>query len=137
MKTCVKCYKNKPLDEFALNKKSKDGRSYDCKKCHREYVTEYYKLNPRKSKSSSLNRYGITIEDYEILFDKQKGVCAICSKPETRICTQGMVQSLSVDHDHETGLIRGLLCDRCNKAIGLFYHDLDLLTNAIEYLVVS
>ena len=137
MKICVKCRKNKPLDEFALNKKSKDGRSYICKKCHRKYVTEYYKLNPRKSKNGSLSRYGITIEDYEILFERQKGICAICGKPETRICTKGMVQSLSVDHDHKTGLIRGLLCDRCNKAIGLFYHNPDLLANVIEYLAVS
>ena len=138
MKKCNKCKINKPLKDFPINKRNKDGHQYYCKKCHCKKITDYHKANPRKRKNQSLKtHYGITIEDYEKLFDKQNGVCAVCSKVETRICTQGMIQSLSVDHDHSTGLIRGLLCDRCNKAIGLLYHDIGLLNKAVEYLTVD
>lgn len=138
MKKCRICKIEKPLKEFTTSKKTKDGHTCYCKKCHCKEVTDYYKKYPRKLKNHNLKKtYGITIEDYEKLFNKQKGVCAICGKVETRICTQGMVQSLSVDHDHSTGLIRGLLCDRCNKAIGLLYHDTDLLIKATKYLMID
>lgn len=137
MKKCIKCHKNKPLNKFPLNKNLKDGYNSVCKECHRKYVAEYYKLNPRKQKNCNLRKYGITVEEYDQLFEKQNGVCAVCRKPETRICTKKIIQSLSVDHDHYTGIVRGLLCDRCNKAIGLLYHDVDLLKRIIKYLKVT
>ena len=138
MKKCNKCKLKKSLEEFSLNKNSKDGHHVICKKCHCAYVTQYYKDNPRKLKNHNLKKnYGISIENYEYLFKQQNGVCAICGKPETRICTKRIVQSLSVDHDHSTGIVRGLLCDRCNKAIGLLYHSPELLINAIDYLLVD
>ena len=138
MKKCRKCKVKKPLEDFTRNKSRKNGRSIYCKKCHCKSVTDYYKKNPRKLRDHNLKKkYGITIADYEKLFEDQNGTCAICDKPETRICTKGIIQSLSVDHDHNTGLIRGLLCDRCNKAIGLLYHDIDMLAKGIEYLMVD
>lgn len=138
MKICNKCKKKKGLNEFAPTKGGKDGHSAVCKRCLCEGVTIYYKKNPRKLKNQNLKKnYGITVEDYEQLFEQQNGVCAICGKIETRICTKGIVQSLSVDHDHSSGLVRGLLCDRCNKAIGMLYHNTDLFIKAIEYLTVD
>lgn len=74
--------------------------------------------------------YGITIEEYEDKLEKQKGVCAICTQPETRK-TQ---RRLCVDHDHATGKIRDLLCQRCNSVIGYMKEDVKLLENAIAYL---
>ena len=63
----------------------------------------------------------------------QGGKCAICREKETRK-RRGRIARLSVDHDHSTGDIRGLLCTRCNTAIGLLEDDITLLKNAIDYL---
>lgn len=82
--------------------------------------------------------YGVTAEDYERLKRKQKNRCAICGQKERRIHYKTKKrQSLSVDHDHITGLVRGLLCRDCNFALGLFQHSLKLLLKAIKYLKVS
>lgn len=74
------------------------------------------------------SKYGITLDEYDEMFDKQNGVCAIC----------GMVwvggKRLLVDHDHKTGLVRGLLCHRCNVALGLVGDDITLLSNLSAYL---
>jgi hypothetical protein len=66
----------------------------------------------------------------------QGGVCMICDQPETRV-TRGTLDTLSVDHDHRTNVVRGLLCARCNKALGLFYDDVDLMATAVSYLAES
>ena len=81
-------------------------------------------------------RYGIDLDQYEWLLEQNKGVCWICRRPETRksLSKTVPVASLSVDHDSETGLIRGLLCHNCNVGIGSFKHDIERLQAAIEYL---
>ena len=73
--------------------------------------------------------YGITIEAYNLLLEWQGGVCYICRKPSR-------VRRLSVDHDHNTGKVRGLLCRRCNREIlGYFANDqIDVFQRAIDYL---
>ena len=73
-------------------------------------------------------RYGLTKEDYNDLLAAQNGGCAICLNPET----QG--RKLSVDHCHATNEIRGLLCSKCNAALGLLNDDTNILINAINYL---
>ena len=78
-------------------------------------------------------RYGISIDVYDSLFNSQVGVCAICKESET-IVRRGKVSDLAVDHDHATGTIRGLLCQRCNQGIGNFRNRVDLLASAINYL---
>jgi hypothetical protein len=65
---------------------------------------------------------------------EQEGLCAICGKPETAQGKHSVVKSLAVDHDHETGEIRGLLCSRCNNGIGHFGDNVELMKKAIEYL---
>lgn len=86
------------------------------------------KNNPLKVKAHDLKkRYGISITDYNRLLESQGGVCAICK-------TVGGKKGLGVDHCHETGGIRGLLCSKCNTAIGLFNDSKNLLSSASDYL---
>lgn len=65
-------------------------------------------------------RFGITTVEYDSMFELQGGVCAICRQPETVRTRVGVVRRLAVDHDHETNLVRGLLCYRCNTTLGQF-----------------
>lgn len=71
--------------------------------------------------------YNITLEDYKLMFTDQEGVCKICKKLEDK-------RMLSVDHNHQTGKVRGLLCHRCNTGIGLFMEDVFVLEESIRYL---
>jgi hypothetical protein len=82
-----------------------------------------------------LNNFGIDMHEYDRLYRLQRGVCAICKKPETATMSKsGKVKLLAVDHDHETGEVRGLLCQRCNQGIGQFGEDLERLMSAYRYL---
>jgi hypothetical protein len=72
-------------------------------------------------------RYGMTPEQYDELFAKQNGVCGICGGREDG-------QHLCVDHCHDTKIIRGLLCGKCNRGLGNFDHDVHLLLQAVSYL---
>jgi hypothetical protein len=72
--------------------------------------------------------YGLTLEQYQFLLAKQQGRCAICGR------TDNFGVALGVDHDHETGIVRGLLCDKCNQAIGALREDPELFEAAIAYL---
>ena len=88
------------------------------------------RLKKRRSKSSQLKyKYGITIEQYDQMFNKQGGLCAICGASQAEIG-----KTFAVDHCHETGKVRGLLCGKCNIGIGHFDHDFTKLINAAVYL---
>lgn len=78
-------------------------------------------------------QYGISFVEYQAMLEQQHGVCACCGQAETKI-QNGAVRMLSVDHDHATGAVRGLLCAACNQGIGYFYDDADKLRAAIAYL---
>ena len=87
-----------------------------------------------KMRDAQLRRnYSITLGDYNELFQQQGGVCAICREKETHKNQYGVMQ-LSVDHCHETGKIRGLLCNNCNRGIGLLGDDPLRLVKAAGYL---
>lgn len=83
--------------------------------------------------SSLVRHFGMTVEDYERMLASQSGVCAICGREETRKRGDQPL-SLSVDHCHTTGKIRGLLCSYCNHGIGNFQDDTDRMMRAIKYL---
>lgn len=70
-------------------------------------------------------RYGLTREDYERMLAAQGGVCCVCRRPE-RTRSDGSTRPLSVDHDHATNRVRGLVCNSCNRLIGLFESELGL-----------
>jgi hypothetical protein len=103
----------------------------------REASRRWYEKNPGHTRNVKLLRlYGLTPEEYEALREAQGGVCAICKREETRTY-KGRIRALAVDHDHETGEVRGLLCSDCNQGIGWFRDDPELLQAAIEYLAAN
>ena len=77
-----------------------------------------------------MKNYGITSEDYDRMLEEQGGVCAICKSPNTNYRSKYFV----VDHDHDTGAVRGLLCHKCNIVLGQANDDITILTNAAEYI---
>jgi len=93
-----------------------------------EILKKYKKTHPEQQKIWWLKKkYGLTLAEYNQIHERQQGACAICLK--------SLLPGLThVDHDHNTGRVRGLLCRRCNRAIGLLYDDLLILRHAIEYL---
>lgn len=91
---------------------------------------EYKNRHPDKGLNSHLKRtYGITLEEYNRLFAEQNGRCAICG-----ISQLELTKRLCVDHDHETGKVRGLICNMCNGGLGYFKDSLTSLEKAVEYL---
>lgn len=127
LRTCTKCSEEKSSTEFHKKKHSRDGLSRTCKSCDYGVVMKSRSKNPRTHTDYWLKqKYGITIEDFEVLEKKQNGVCTICGiKPDYRLC---------VDHRHDTGKIRGLLCRNCNKAIGQLGDTPEGVLKAYEYL---
>ena len=95
----------------------------------------YYQKNREKAimtsqETNMKKKYGIGWKEYERMLDEQNGVCKICSKPET----SKNIKRLSIDHNHTTGKVRGLLCRKCNSAIGYFNDNITYLQKAIEYV---
>lgn len=143
-KLCRDCGHRKPLDEFHRNRKRLDGRQDWCKLCHNARARAWRKRNPgyydRRLKRDPtyfrgkklLKLYGISLEQYELMYRVQGGVCRICGKPESRK-VNGKPVPLSVDHDHKTGKVRGLLCYACNVALG-FLEKTDWVKRAYAYL---
>ena len=100
----------------------------------REWQRASRAANPDYFKDKDLKKYyGVTLDWYKEQYAKQGGACAICNKPETSVI-RGKVLSLAVDHCHDTGKVRGLLCIPCNQGIGMLKHNRDLLQKAIAYL---
>ena len=90
------------------------------------YQRERRKNNPHIERGKKYkNLYGITLDDYEKMYDEQNGMCAICGKHQSL---------LFVDHDHKNGSVRGLLCNKCNTGIGFFHDNIGFLEKAIGYL---
>lgn len=94
----------------------------------------YYTGNISHRNTQLKKRYNITIEEYDQIFQKQNGVCAICRKEEV-IENQYGIKRLCVDHSHKTGKVRGLLCHNCNAMLGHAKDNYVILINAVYYLV--
>jgi hypothetical protein len=141
VKTCSKCKVTKPLDEFYNHLAANDGKQKTCKACQKAYSkSEVCKANRKayyqKTKTQHIERnlkrqYGVDWDTYNLLLENQKGVCAICQRPDSgSMCSQ----RLFVDHCHDSGKVRGLLCHHCNSALGLFQDSPQLLQSAINYV---
>lgn len=142
-KTCTKCAVTKPLTDFYYSANGKAAKNKihksACKECVKASARKWVQDNPehhaRTRYAYELARtYGITIEEYEALISKQGNGCAICGSVETKVHASGTVFRFSVDHCHESGKIRGILCMTCNRGIGLFRDNAQLLRKAADYL---
>lgn len=133
MKICKTCLKDKNNDEYSqYNNRGKILLRTNCKSCINKKAFEHrkkdsYKLVKRKRELKK--NYNMTIEQYNELFIKQNGQCMGCNKHQSVL-----KQTLSVDHNHNTGQIRGLLCYNCNLAIGHALENIRTLENLITYL---
>lgn len=140
-KRCYKCKESKPLSNFSKCAREKDGLQCICKPCVNSYTRKnkekkqqqdrdrYHNFKDKWLDQNFKRKYGITLNDYKAMLNKQGGKCAICGNecPSNR--------KLAVDHSHKTGIVRGLLCIHCNQAIGHFKDDTSLLNKAIDYLL--
>ena len=121
-KICGYCKHRLPISVFHKKPTNaiypKDGFQWACKKCNNEKRKHRRKQNPDLRKHEALrDNFGITLDEYKAKLLQQRGVCAICGQPEMATF-RGKVKTLSVDHNHKTNLIRGLLCDKCNHLLG-------------------
>ena len=120
---CVRCKESKPATEYYVNKSKASGREGTCKECRRE----------QGKKAFRMHRYGISIEEFKEMVQTRKGRCDIC-------CMQ-FDNALCVDHDHKVknkgkrGSMRGLLCNRCNLAIGYLNDSIENICRAAVYLM--
>lgn len=134
---CGTCKKEKPISRFSKNSHSKRGFKSNCKDCHNEYSkTIWYPKNKEKQIFSSSNwkrrnknkvlatKYKTTEKAIVALFSISGNKCKICHS----------TNDLCIDHNHVSKKLRGILCNNCNKALGLFKDNINLLKNAIEYL---
>jgi len=141
-RTCIKCGEDKELKEFYNSRRKQDNyeerRTTECKKCSREQRVGHYHKNKQKLLDYHMFRnYGLTREDYDKMLDDQGGTCAICNKKNEAKTMNKELRKLSVDHDHDTGEIRGLLCMNCNFGVGNFKDSIEILKKVIKYLEKS
>lgn len=144
VKQCGQCRQLKSVDQFYPSNRGTHKRDGYCKVCRQardraRSANRSKAVLAKKAKDPTyyrnkklLKMYGITQEQYEAMHAAQGGVCAICNQPETRIL-YGAVAYLAVDHDHQTGAVRALLCHRCNVGLGRV-EDADFLRRALAYL---
>jgi hypothetical protein len=121
---CETCHRDKGDHLFYVRRGNKTGLSKSCKACTRK------RLEAEGDKARNaylLKTYGISVRDYQILLQEHHGKCWICGG--------GSTKSLAVDHNHETGKVRGLLCHPCNELLGRIKDDPLVLEEAIYYLL--
>ncbi len=161
-KTCTKCGETKPLADFYAMTGMRDGHRNDCIVCNKLAKRARYRRNPERAiervrqwaidhpehvaayRAEYRNRperkramrdlyyrrtYGISADEADAILDSQNGRCAICCAPAPE-----RLASMHLDHDHETGTIRGFLCLSCNQGIGKLRDDPAILLRAIVYL---
>jgi hypothetical protein len=162
MKRCKVCGELKPFEAFYRAKGMRDGHRNECKPCFqlqakgrydsaeavarvkewreknadrfRAYQAEYRARPERKRAMRDLyyqRTFGISADDFDAMLEAQGGGCAICGERPDREA------SLHVDHCHDTGRIRGILCLNCNQGLGKFDHDPELLQRAADYLAAG
>lgn len=136
LKKCKKCGVEKELSEFTAHKTTKDKVNSQCRECdnarkRQEWKNKTEEEKKRFSRKCVLSVYGLSEEDYLKLLTDQNHKCAICGKDETVVPKK----RLFVDHCHESGKVRGLLCHHCNAALGHMYDSTKNLLKAVDYLL--
>lgn len=144
-KICTKCKEIKDLSEFDKRSRSKDGLKSRCKTCSRKDHYLWQKSNPNNKYKSKRNhelknpdktrdkklrqKYGLTSKEYDDILNKQNESCAICKRHKSEF-----KKALHTDHNHSSGEIRGILCQKCNRGLGYFNDNPELLKAAIDYI---
>lgn len=162
LKTCTGCKVEKSLDCFTKRKSGADGINSKCRECtsaanraayalnaekRRNRMAEFRKSNPdavknwrkianvrranKQSIDSLFRLYGVTKEQYNEILERQNGKCAICLSESSN---QINMTRLVLDHCHDTGKPRGLLCNRCNTGLGMFRDRVETVLKAVDYL---
>lgn len=148
-KPCSKCKLVQPLDAFYADPRMKLGRMSRCKSCLQADAKAWRKANPERNKQNMRRwreksgetlrakkreyergrgrdlRYGLAAGQYDGMYAAQQGCCGICGEP---------VEVLCVDHCHDSGAVRGLLCSNCNTGIGMLGDDIAKVRAALAYL---
>lgn len=133
---CRRCLQLKPDDLFGVDKSRSDNRAPYCRECRNLFERKQRKkglrkgkpkkTSPEKSREYALRcRYNLEIEEYNNLLGAQNFSCGICATKLKTPC---------VDHEHETGVVRGILCRMCNMGIGALRDNINLLHKAVDYL---
>lgn len=159
MKTCKVCGREKFEDSFYVKDRKTGRLSGKCKDCQKEVSRKYYenngevmreriyayqKANPEvqararaKRKANGKRRlqdirqnYGVSPSQYAEMLERAGGLCEICGRVPSEVSKKGPC----VDHCHDSGKVRGILCSPCNSALGGFRDDPEVLRKAIEYL---
>lgn len=104
------------------------GRLYCSIKCANKFNPTRHCKDTQRHYKYKIN-YGISLEEYNEMFAEQNGCCAICKRHQTEF-----KKHLHVDHNHETGEVRGLLCHNCNLALGRFQDSPEIIKAALEYV---
>lgn len=133
-KRCIDCTQIKSSDQFNVSKKAADGLQSRCRDCSKAKWSKWYYANRRASVDRSVrhfrkSKYGITQHAYDALRSAQGDRCAICRKD-----FHELPKAPAVDHCHNTGRVRGLLCSNCNTGLGLFKDNEEMLAKAVAYL---
>ena len=137
MKICSCCRKTLTLENFQKKLDGKFGVTAVCKSCLARRVQVYRNENTQTMRQQHIYRtFGLSWETYLQLFSQQRGQCSICKTTlklhKNDIDNVGEVPH--VDHCHTTGKVRGLLCAKCNKALGLFRDNVTIIRLAADYL---
>lgn len=135
-KFCPRCKTTKPTSDFGRNVSKSDGLSSYCSKCVREYSARWKNKNRDQTRRTDKYcqaklKYGLSKDQYDGLIQKQGSKCAIC------LCELDPFDGTTnthIDHCHESGKVRGILCRACNVALGGFRDNIDALRRAISYL---
>ena len=126
MKTCEFCGEKFETANYHPQQK------YCNSECQRKkYYEDHRKeIEERRRNRDVKKKYNLTSEDYNKMYDKQYGRCAICDTHQSEL-----KYTLSIDHNHKNGKVRGLLCNNCNGGLGMFKDNKLILDKAIKYLM--
>lgn len=127
------------MAEFYRNRSTWDGYQCYCTPCWTEFQKESKARRRARGiavsdRADVRRRYGLSHEQWRELVERANGHCMVCGTIETRTGRNGTTLRLAIDHDHETGVVRGLICYDCNIALGAAREDPERLRSLAEYL---